>query len=44
VREQALADDEILGRSLVGHLDCQGRCILHTNARREVAVFLEGSR
>jgi hypothetical protein len=44
VREQALADDEILRRSLVGRLNCQGRCILHADARREVAIFLEGSR
>lgn len=44
VREQALADDEILRRSLVGRLNRQGRCILHANAGREVAIFLEGSR
>ena len=44
VRDQALADDKVRRCGLMGHLGYHGRRIMYADARREVAVILEGPR
>jgi hypothetical protein len=44
VREQALADDQVRRRGLVRRLGHHGGGVVHTHARREVAVALESPR